>query len=131
VTPPGRGSREALVERMRASGMDLRVTTVGEVSGSGLLAVTAQRLLAESLTNALKHGDLVHPVEVEEIWQHGYRLVVRNRVRASNGAPGRDVGTGNGLGGMRDRVHMAGGTFDAGTDGETWLVSVALPEPVA
>jgi signal transduction histidine kinase len=129
VTPPARGSREALLERMRASGMDLRVTTSGEVSGSGLLAVTAQRLLAESLTNALKHGDLAQPVEVDEDWQHGYGLVVRNRVRVSRGAAGSGVGTGHGLAGMRDRVHMAGGTFDAGTDGETWLVSVALPEP--
>ena len=41
----------------------------------------AQRLLAESLTNSLKHGDLAAPVEVDEDWRDGYRLVVRNRVR--------------------------------------------------
>ena len=61
--------------------MDVRLVEHGEPSASGLLAVTAQRLLAESLTNALKHGDLAHPVEVEEDWRDGYRLVVRNRVR--------------------------------------------------
>jgi signal transduction histidine kinase len=128
ATPPGHGSREALLERMRASGMDLRVTTVGDVPASGLLAVAAQRLLSESLTNALKHGDLAHPVEVEEDWQHGYRLGVRNRKRAASAAPDPHLGTGHGLDGMRERVAIAGGTFQAGTEGETWLVAIALPE---
>ena len=124
-TPPAGGSREALLERMRASGMDVRVTAVGE-PGSELLVVTAQRLLAESLTNALKHGDLSHPVEVEEDWQHGYRLVVRNRVRGSSGP-----GTGHGLAGMRDRAHLAGGTFEAGSSDGIWTVRAEVPEPVA
>ena len=125
ATPAARGSREPLLQRMRASGMDVRVTAVGE-PGSELLVVTAQRLLAESLTNALKHGDLSHPVEVEEDWQHGYRLVVRNRVRGSSGP-----GTGHGLAGMRDRAHLAGGTFEAGSSDGIWTVRAEVPEPVA
>lgn len=123
-TAPGRGSRDALLERMRASGMRLRLTQFGEPSSSALLAVTAQRLLAEALTNALKHGDLDHLVEVEEDWRGGYRLVVRNRVGASSQAPG----TGHGVAGMRDRVHLAGGSFEAGRDGPDWVVSARLPE---
>ena len=79
---PAPRSRDALVERMRASGMDVRLVEHGDPSASGALAVAAQRLLAESLTNALKHGDLGDSVEVEEDWRDGYRLVVRNRVRA-------------------------------------------------
>ena len=125
ATPAARGSREPLLHRMRASGMDVRVTAVGE-PGSELLVVTAQRLLAESLTNALKHGDLSHPVEVEEDWQHGYRLVVRNRVRGSS-----EPGTGHGLAGMRDRAHLAGGTFEAGSSDGIWTVRAEVPEPVA
>ena len=127
AAPPGRAAREALVERMCASGMDVRVAEHGEPSGSGALAVAAQRLLAESLTNALKHGDLGHPVEVDEDWRDGYRLVVRNRVRGSAGGPG----TGHGVAGMRERVDLAGGTFAAGAAGGTWTVSAALPEPGA
>ena len=127
ATPPGQASRDAMVERMRASGMEVRLVEHGDPSASGLLAVAAQRLLAESLTNALKHGDLAHPVDVEEDWRDGYRLEVRNRVRASSGA----LGTGHGLTGMRDRVTMAGGTFEAGASDGTWTVHAELPEPVA
>jgi signal transduction histidine kinase len=123
ATPPGRGARDALVERMRASGMDVRLVQQGDPSASGALAVAAQRLLAESLTNALKHGDLGHPVEVEEDWRDGYRLLVRNRVRGSSSVPG----TGHGVAGMRERVELAGGTFAAGASGETWTVTAVLP----
>jgi signal transduction histidine kinase len=127
ATPPRRGSRDALVERMRASGMDVRLLEHGQPSGSALLAVAAQRLLAESLTNALKHGDLVHPVDVEEDWRDGYRLIVRNRVRGSSDG----FGGGHGVSGMRDRVTMAGGTFDAGASDGTWTVRAVLPESAA
>lgn len=123
ATPPGRGAREALVARMEASGMQVRLVEHGEPAGSGPLAVAAQRLLAESLTNALKHGDLTHPVEVEEDWRDGYRLVVRNRVEGASGG----VGTGHGLPGMRDRVALAGGAFGAGAADGTWTVTAVLP----
>jgi signal transduction histidine kinase len=127
AAPPGAAAREALVARMLASGMDVRLAEHGDAgaSRSGAHAVAAQRLLAESLTNALKHGDLAHPVEVEEDWRDGYRLVVRNRVRETSSA----AGTGHGLAGMRDRVSLAGGTVAAGADGGTWTVTVVLPAP--
>ena len=123
-TPPSRDTRDALVARMRASGVDVRLVEHGEPTASGTIAVAAQRLLSESLTNALKHSDLGHPVEVEEDWREGYRLVVRNRVRGSS-APG----AGHGVAGMRERVERAGGQFEAGIDGNTWTVRAALPEP--
>jgi signal transduction histidine kinase len=123
-SPPGGRSRDALLERMRASGVDVRLAERGTTpSGADHLAVAAQRLLAESLTNALKHGDLTHPVDVEEDWEEGYRLVVRNRVRGSTSR----LGAGHGLTGMRDRVRRSGGTFSAGAEGDTWVVRAALP----
>jgi signal transduction histidine kinase len=127
ATPPGRAARDALVERLRASGMDVRMVEHGTPAYAGPLAGSAQRLLAESLTNALKHGDLTQPVEVEEDWRDGYRLVVRNRVRGSSSVPGTGHGIGHGLAGMRERVERAGGTFAAGASGETWTVAAVLP----
>jgi signal transduction histidine kinase len=123
ATPPGQEARAALVDRMRASGMDVRLVEHGEPSSSRLLAPSALRLLAEALTNALKHGDLGHPVEVEEDWRGGYRLEVRNRVGGSPGRPG----TGHGLAGMRERTELAGGTFSAGSAGDSWTVTAVLP----
>ena len=125
ATPPGRHAHQALVERMRASGMDIRLVEHGSASGSVGLVVAAQRLLAESLTNALKHGDLAYPVDVEEDWRDGYRLVVRNRLRGP--AHPEPVGTGHGLAGMRDRIGRAGGVLTAGVEGDDWVVRAELP----
>jgi signal transduction histidine kinase len=125
-TPPSRDTRDALVARMRASGVDVRLVRHGEPIASGAIAVAAQRLLSESLTNALKHGDLDHPVDVEEDWRDGYRLVVRNRIRGSS-APG----AGHGVVGMRERVDQTGGRLEAGADGTTWTVHAELPGPAS
>jgi signal transduction histidine kinase len=125
TAPPGRSAHQAVVERMRASGMDVRLAEHGSPSSSVGLVVAAQRLLAESLTNALKHGDLGHPVDVEEDWRDGYRLVVRNRLRGS--VRPEPAGTGHGLAGMRERAGRAGGTITAGLEGDEWVVRAVLP----
>ncbi len=125
-SPVGHAARDALVARVRGSGMELHLTEHGAPPASGVLTVAAYRLLSESLTNALKHGDLGHPVEVEEDWRAGYRLVARNRLGGSS-APG----TGHGVAGMRERVQLAGGRFTAGAEGDMWIVLAVLPEPVS
>lgn len=114
---PASGSQDALLERMRAAGMDLRLVRHGEPHPGG------RRLLGEALTNALKHGDLAHPVVVEEDWRDGYRLVVRNRVRGGAAAPG----TGSGLTGLQERVARTGGSFSAGRDGTDWVLVAEVP----
>ena len=123
---PGSAQQGALVERMRASGMDLRLTEHGTPDGSPLVALTAYRLLGEALTNALKHGDLTRPVDVRIDWTDGYRLTVTNSVGPAPQEP--RVG-GHGLVGMSERAHVAGGTFSAGPDGDgdAWLVEAHLP----
>ena len=77
---PGSTQQAEVLARMRASGMDLQLRELGERDASPLLALTAHRLLGEALTNALKHGDLTAPVEVEQDWTDGYRLTVTNRL---------------------------------------------------
>ncbi|CAN7489777.1 sensor histidine kinase [Knoellia sp. LjRoot47] len=121
---PGHAQQATLVERMRTSGMDLRLVETGTPDESPLVALTAYRLLGESLTNALKHGDLTRPVEVQVDWTDGYRLRVTNSFRIPTvGAPGG----GHGLVGMSERAHVAGGTFSAGPDGHLWVVEAGLP----
>ncbi len=88
------------------------------------LAATAGRVLAEALTNALKHGDLAAPVCVEEAWGPGYRLTVTNAV---DRVP--RPGDGHGLRGVRERVAAAGGRVEVGPagDGATWVLHVEVP----
>lgn len=121
---PGHAQQAELVERMRASGMDLELSEVGTRDESPLVGLTAHRLLGESLTNALKHGDLAAPVTVEVDWTDGYRLTVSNQVGRTATTEGSD---GHGLVGMAERTHVAGGTFSAGREGGRWVVKAHLP----
>ena len=111
-----------LFAQMRASGMSLEVREHGEPAGSALLTLTVHRLLAEALTNALKHGDLSEAVVVEEDWRDGYRLRVTNTVGRRS-----DLGTGHGLLGMAERAAVAGGRATSRRDGDHWVVDVDIP----
>lgn len=114
----------SLIQRLRDAGVSLEVTQEGTPSADPQLTATASRVLTESLTNALKHGDLRAPVRVREDWSDGYRLVV------TNAAGARPVGTtGHGLRGMRERVAAAGGMMRAepAEAGTRWQVDVFIP----
>lgn len=112
-----------LLARMRASGMTLDVIEHGSPGLSDLVGLTAHRLLAESLTNALKHGDLRKPVAVEQDWRSGYRLRVTNAVGERS-----DHGTGHGILGMIERCGLAGGVATSRRVGDLWVVDVEIPE---
>jgi signal transduction histidine kinase len=113
---------DALVARMRDAGMDLHLDLIGGPAPTGLLDMTRRGVLTESLTNALKHGDLAQPVEVVEDWSEGYRL------RVSNAASGRSgSGRGHGLLGMAERVALVGGTLTADFRGDRWVVEARVP----
>jgi signal transduction histidine kinase len=126
---PGYAQQAELLERMRESGMRLRLQEDGERDESPLLALTAHRLLSEALTNALKHGDMAAPVQVEQDWVDGYRLTVTNRLRhdAEQSTAPADHAPGHGLVGMAERTTVAGGTFSAGREGGSWVVRVDVP----
>jgi signal transduction histidine kinase len=126
---PDLGDADELVARMQASGMTVDVHREGAPDPGSAVADAARRVLAEALTNALKHGDLSAPVRVEEAGGPVHRLTVTNAV-AGPGAPGAPAapGEGHGLQGMRERVLRAGGRLSAGptADGR-WVVDVELP----
>jgi signal transduction histidine kinase len=119
---------DALMARMRASGMDLRFERRGHPAPSALLTMATLRVMAESLTNALKHGDLTSPVHVKEDWRRGYRLRVSNVV-AWPPAPDADrPEAGHGLLGMVERMTLVGGTLRAGRDGDQWVVEAEVTQ---
>ena len=119
---------DALIARMRGSGMDLRFQRHGHPAASGLLTMATLRVMAESLTNALKHGDLTSPVHVAEDWRHGYHLRVANSVVRPPAPDAERPEAGHGLLGMAERMTLVGGTFRAGRDGNEWVVEVEVPQ---
>jgi signal transduction histidine kinase len=125
---PALARPEDVVARMRASGMAVEVERRGEpVPDPGEAVLAAARLaLAESLTNALKHGDLARPVAVEEDWTDGYRLRVVNAVppEPPTESPATD---GHGLLGMTERVAQLGGRVLAGESAGRWVTEVTIP----
>lgn len=120
----GPEQQQVVLDRMSASGMDLRFTETGERPTSSLLTLTAHRLLAESLTNALKHGDLSRPVTAILLWDKGFTLDIRNAIGATPGS-----GTGHGILGMTERADLAGGQVTSRREGDQWVVRATVPQP--
>jgi signal transduction histidine kinase len=115
---------DEVLTRMQSSGMDVQISRQGRPAADGTVASAARFALAESLTNALKHGDLGWPVAIVEDWRDGYRLRVDNAVK-STPAPGG--GSGHGLLGMSERVTEVGGTVRSGRQDGRWVVEVSIP----
>lgn len=123
---------DVLVGRLRTSGMDLRLERHGSPPESALLLVSTRRVLAEALTNALRHGDLAQPVEVCEDWRDGYRLRVVNAVGADqvNGVEGVHQvkrSRGHGQLGMAERITGLGGALVSRRAGDEWVVEAVVP----
>ncbi|MEV6634552.1 histidine kinase [Actinoplanes sp. NPDC051470] len=116
VLPASRAGLQRLLDDMRAGGIEVHADLdVGET-----LPGEAFRLVQESLTNAAKHGT----GSVRLTITAAEELVIEVR----NPAAGRaNRSRGRGLTGMRERVRLAGGTLEAGRDGDDWLVRARLP----
>jgi signal transduction histidine kinase len=134
---PGLAGLDRLIERTRGAGVQV---TLG-VSGAPRPApagvdLSAYRIIQEALTNVVRHAGTGARCAVSV----GYTdsdLVIR--VTDDGGLPVAlssvsvaAPGTGHGIIGMRERVHLCGGTFAAGPlpDGG-FQVMAALPLPAA
>nr|MDT0660014.1 histidine kinase [Micromonospora sp. DSM 115978] len=110
---PGLDGLDALVQRMRDSGVKVEFVVRGEPGPlpSGI-ELTVYRLVQEALTNTVKHaaGASVR-VLVEYAGDH-----LRVEVTDTGGRPGATAGTGTGRGliGLRERLSVYGGTLQAG-----------------
>ncbi|MFE0189774.1 sensor histidine kinase [Streptomyces sp. NPDC058989] len=88
------------------------------------------RIVQESLTNALKHA-APGEVRVRIAHERGGALTVTVRSPFADRPGPRAPGSGTGLVGMRERIALLGGAFEAGPEsgpaGRVWLVRAALP----
>ncbi len=75
--------------------------------------------MQEGLTNALRHGDVEAPVELEFAWDEaGVDVTLVNAMRADVPPPESHAFR-HGIPGMRERAQLAGGSLfaEAGDDG--------------
>ncbi|HVU78971.1 MAG TPA: histidine kinase [Gaiellaceae bacterium] len=115
LTPqPGLGDLQQLVDQVRAAGLPVEL----EVEGTPVplapgVDLSAYRIAQEALTNTIKHAQA-----------RSARLRLRYEADAvaievtDDGRGGAVSGTGHGLVGMRERVELYRGTFEAGAHGE-------------
>ncbi|MFJ6404951.1 sensor histidine kinase [Streptomyces hydrogenans] len=120
----------ALLDRVRAGGLDVRYETSGGLTGlPAPLAATAYRIAQEALTNTVRHARA--RTATVRIDRSGALLtvLVRDDGRGPRTSPGRTAG--HGLAGMRERAAAHGGAATAGPgpDGRGFEVRAELPVP--
>jgi signal transduction histidine kinase len=118
----------SLVEGARAAGLDVSLSEAGSPVPLGPdVDRCAYRVVQEGLTNALRHSS---DARVRIVLEHEPDEVV---VRVSSiGTPHASSygGAGRGLSGLRERVAMLGGSFDAGQQDGAFEVRAVLPTSV-
>jgi signal transduction histidine kinase len=130
---PGLGSLDSLLEQVRDAGLRVDLRVEGEpVQLPAGVDLSAYRIVQEGLTNTLKHAGRA---EAEVIVRYHPSALELEILDNGVGAPARLNGSGHGLVGMRERIALYGGTFEAGSrDGHGFVVRAQLPltaEPVA
>jgi signal transduction histidine kinase len=121
---PGVADVERLVAQMREAGLDVELRVEGSPRPVPIgVDLSAYRVVQEGLTNSLKHGGGGRAIVTLRYGDGELELEVADDGR---GAP--SSGHGHGLAGMRERVGIFGGSFEAGprADGG-FAVRASLP----
>jgi signal transduction histidine kinase len=121
---PGISDLDALVEHVRAAGLPVDVVVEGEPKRlSPGVDLAAYRVVQEALTNVLKHAGAARAQVSIRYGVTALELAVTNDGRLRRNGRG-----GHGLVGMRERVALYGGEFEAGPrDGGGYAVRATLP----
>ncbi len=124
----GLSAVEELVDEVRRSGVPIELRITGERRELGsALEVSAYRVVQEALTNVLKHAR--GSTTLVELAYDPAQLTVRVS-DDGNGSTASSAGAsgGHGLVGMRERVRMFGGSFEAGRrPNGGWSITAVLP----
>jgi signal transduction histidine kinase len=111
-----------LVARARAAGLQAVLDVRGERrSLPAGLDLAAYRIVQEALTNAIKHAPGA-ATTVTVAWGDDLALEILDDGRGSS-----TDAAGHGLAGMRERVRLHGGEFEAGPCDAGWRVRATLP----
>ncbi len=111
---PGLGDVPRLVTQVREAGLPVELSIDGERRELPVgIELSAYRIVQEALTNALKHAGEARAAVRIRYGDDSLELEIVDD-GAENG--GRAAGGGHGLVGMRERVALYGGRFDASPD---------------
>jgi signal transduction histidine kinase len=123
---PGLADLDRLVRDVGAAGLDVDVRSEGARSELPPgVDFTAYRIVQESLTNVLKHAGPARATVTVGYEDTALRLEI---VDDGRGVNGRATEGGHGLMGMRERVGVYGGSFEAGPrTGGGFRVAARLP----
>jgi signal transduction histidine kinase len=117
-----------LVERSTAAGLDVTLDAAELRPPDPVVAATLSRVVAEALTNAIKHAPCAAVRVTVRDADRGPEVTVENGPAPATAAPG----TGLGLAGLGERARLLGGTFSAGpTPDGGFRVTAALPRSPA
>jgi signal transduction histidine kinase len=137
---PGLDQLTTLTDRMTAAGLDVELRILGAPwSLSPGPDLAAYRVIQEALTNVLKHAGMARTVITLDYRPSGLTVEVTDdgppcrpagpsACSQPAGRPADIPGTGRGLLGLRERVILHGGEFDAGPrPGGGWRVMGRFP----
>jgi signal transduction histidine kinase len=122
---PTLGELDELVAQVREAGLSVELQVEGEPAALPPgVAVSAYRIVQEALTNVLKHAG---PAQARVVVRYAGRELELEIADDGRGSAAVD-GAGHGLVGMRERVALYGGDFDAGaSNGGGFVVRARLP----
>lgn len=123
---PGLAELDRLVRDVGAAGLEVEVQHEGtRTELPAGIDFTAYRIVQEALTNVLKHAGRARAVVVIGYEGDALRLEILDDGRGVNG---QSVPGGHGILGMRERVGVYGGSFEAGPrTGGGFRVAARLP----
>jgi signal transduction histidine kinase len=130
---PGLDQLDRLLDDVRQTGLPVAVRIEGEPRGlPAAVDLSAYRIVQEALTNALRHGGAAPALVVVRYGVDHLEIEVTDEGRGVPAAvpAGAATSVGHGLVGMRERVSIFGGEFDAGPRPEGGFgVSARIPIP--
>jgi signal transduction histidine kinase len=131
VPEPGTAALPGLAERFTCAGLGVELDMADGVPLPPMVEVSAYHIVAEALTNALKHAP-GSSVQVRLTRTGSWVDVEIRNSRASARPSDRPAPGGHGLIGLRERVAAFGGRLDAGPTADGgFRLAASMPLPLA